>query len=199
MVAGYSAKTFAQTFSTSGFQMPLEVTPTNVGALLVAESGASRVALFDLASRSVATAFEVGATPVAAWASGGPNYFVSVEGGRAVRHLVEGGTNVTLDTHTLDPEGIPGQAILTPDGTELWVAVEDRAVVAIFNASTHAKLGEFAAGTKPHGIAFEPSGTRAFITDESGGRVLVADVAARNVTGEITVDGKPNGIAWVAP
>ncbi|MEO8182410.1 MAG: hypothetical protein ABI895_26535 [Deltaproteobacteria bacterium] len=197
-VAAYNAATFAEVFSTPGFQMPLEVTPTSVGVLLVAESGASRIAAFDIASRSVTSTFDVGSTPVAAWASGGPNYFVSVEGGRAVRHLVEGDTNVTLDSHSLDPGGIPGQAVLTPNGTELWVAVEDRALVAIFDASTHAKLSEFAAGTKPHGVAFEPSGARAFVTDESGGRVLVVDVAGRQVTSEIAVGGKPNGIAWIA-
>jgi len=198
MVVGRNASTFAETFSVSGFNMPLEVTPTNVGSLLVAESGASRVALLDLASRTVSTRFDVGAVPVAAWASGGSNYFVSVEEGMQLRHLVEGDTNVTLDAHTIDPGGMPGQAILTPNGAELWVAVEDRAVLAVFNATTHEKLAEFAAGTKPHGIAFEPSGARAFVTDEEGARVLVIDVAGRSVSAEIAVGAKPNGIAWLA-
>lgn len=198
MVVGYSASTFAETFSATGFQMPLEVTPTGVGALLVAESGAARVASFDLASRSVTTTFDVGSTPVAAWASGGLNYFVSVEEGMQVRHLVEGATTVTMDAHSLDPGGMPGQAVMTPEGHELWVAVEDRGVIVIFNPDTHEKLGEFAAGTKPHGIVFEPLGSRAFVTDESGGRVLVIDVPGRSVTSEIAVSGKPNGIAWVA-
>ena len=78
------------------------------------------------------------------------------------------------------------------------MAVEDRSVVAYYNPDTHAKLGEFAAGTKPHGVIIEPSGTRAFVTDEEGGRVLVIDVATHAVTSEISVGGKPNGIVWLA-
>jgi len=198
MIVGHDATTFAETFTADGFEMPLEVTPTGVGSLLVAESGASRVALFDLASRTTTTRFDVGAVPVAAWASGGSNYFVSVEEGMQVRHLVEGGTNVTMDAHTIDPNGMPGQAVLTPNGSELWVAVEDRGVLAVFNATTHEKITEIAAGTKPHGIAFDPSGTRAFVTDEDGGKLLVVDVAAHSVSSEITLGGKPNGITWLA-
>lgn len=198
MIVGHDATTFAETFTADGFDMPLEVTPTDVGSLLVAESGASRVTLFDLASRTISTRFEVGAVPVAAWASGGSNYFVSVEEGMQVRHLVESGTNVTMDAHLIDPGGMPGQAVMTPNGSELWVAVEDRGVLAVFEAATHEKLTEFAAGTKPHGIAFEPSGARAFVTDEDGGKLLVIDVAAHSITSEVALGGKPNGIAWLA-
>lgn len=197
MVVGHNASTFEETFSVSGFDMPLEVTPTNVGSLLVAESGAGQVALLDLASQTVSMRFDVGAVPVAAWASGGSNYFVSVEEGEQLRHFVEGDTNITLDSHTIDLTGVPGQAILTPNGAELWVAIEDRGVLAVFDATTHEKLAELAAGTKPHGIAFEPSGARAFVTDEEGARVLVIDVAGRSVSSEITVGAQPNGIAWL--
>ncbi len=198
MIAGYDATTLEDAFTAEGFMMPLEVTPTGAGSLLVAESGASRVALFDLSSRTVTTQFEVGAVPVAAWASGGSHYFVSVEEGMQVRHLLEDGAAITLDDHTIEPEGMPGQAVLDPSGQELWVAVEDRAVVAIFDATTHEKLAEFAAGTKPHGIVFEPGGERAFLTDEEGGKVLVVDVASRAVSSEIALGGKPNGIAWLS-
>lgn len=197
MVVGYDATTFSQTFEASGFEMPLEVTPASTNSLLVAESGAGRVTLFDLTSKSKTAMFDVGLTPVAAWASGDRNYFVSVEGGKLLKHLVEGAA-VTLDTHAIDPNGIPGQAVMTPNAQELWVAVEDRGVVAYFNPDTHAKLGEFVAGTKPHGIIFEPSGARAFVTDEGGGRVLVVNVATHAVTSEIALGGKPNGIVWLA-
>lgn len=198
MLVGFDASTFAKSFEAPGFEMPLEVTPTANGSLLIAESGAARVALFDLATKATTTRFDVGTTPVAAWASGGNNYYVSVEGGKQVKHIVEGAA-VTLDAHTINPNGIPGQAVLTPNAQELWVAVEDRKVIAYFHPDTHAKLGEFTAGTKPHGIIFDPSGARAFVTDEDGGRVLVVDVATHAVTSEISTGGKPNGIAWLAP
>jgi DNA-binding beta-propeller fold protein YncE len=197
MIAGYDATTFTETFTAMGFMMPLEVTPTGTGTLLVAESGASRVSVFDLGSRTISNQFEVGAVPVAAWASGGSAYFVSVEEGMQVRHLVEGDAGVTLDEHIVDPEGMPGQAVLTPNGDELWVAVEDRGVLALFGATTHEKLAEIAAGMKPHGIVFEPSGERAFVTDEDGGKLLIIDVAARSISSELPLGGKPNGIVWL--
>ncbi len=196
-VVGYDAATFAETFSASGFSMPLEVTPTATRALLIAESGASRVALFALDSQTTTARFEVGPVPVAAWASGPSAYFVSVEEGKQVRHLTEAGAGITMDQRAIDPGGSPGQAVLTPNGKELWIAVEDRGVVAIFDPVTHAKLTEIAAGTEPHGIVFEPSGQRAFVTDEEGGRLLVIDVASRTLASEISVGGKPNGIAWL--
>ena len=198
MIAGHDAKSYEETFSATGFGMPLEVTPTAAGSVLVAESGTSSVAVFDLASGKTTSRFEVGSVPVAAWASGGSNYFVSVEEGMEVRHLVESDSAVTMDTHTIDPGGMPGQAVLTPDGSELWVAVEDRKVIAIFDAKNHDKLAEIDAGDKPHGIAFDPSGKRAFITDEDGGGVLVIDASSRKVTSTIELGGKPNGIVWLS-
>lgn len=196
MIAIHDAATFEETYTASGFEMPLEVTSTSGGALLVAESGAARVAVFDLASRTTTNTFDVGAMPVAAWSSGGPDYFVSVEEGMVVRHLVEGGADVTVDDHTIDPGGMPGQAFLTPDGRELWVAVEDRGVIATFDAQTHQPIDEITAGTKPHGIAFDPDGTRAFVTDEEGGALLVIDTETRAVTSILELGGKPNGIVW---
>ncbi|MBC7173637.1 MAG: hypothetical protein H5U40_14450 [Polyangiaceae bacterium] len=198
MIAAHDAVTFEEVFTATGFEMPLEVTPTSTGSLLVAESGAASVAVFDLASRSTLVRFEVGAVPVAAWASGGGDYYVSVEDDMQVRHLVEGASDITMDDHVIDPTGMPGQAVLTPNGAELWVAVEDRGVVAIFSATTHEALAEIEAGAKPHGIAFEPGGSRAFVTDEEGGSLLIVDVAARSVSSEIALGGKPNGIAWLA-
>lgn len=198
MIVGYDSATFVESFTADGFEMPLEVTPTASGTLLIAESGASRVALFDLATRATLTTFEVGPVPVAAWASGGPNYFVSVEEGMQVKHLVEGDEGVTFDGHTIELEGMPGQAILTPNGNELWVAVEDRGVIATFDAITHESTGEFSAGTKPHGIAFEPDGSRAFVTDEDGGKLLVVTVADRSIASEVALGGKPNGVVWLS-
>ncbi len=197
MIALHDANTFAETFTATGFEMPLEVTPTRTGALLVAESGAGRIALFDLETRQVTGRFDVGAVPVAAWASGTASYFVSVEEAMWVRHLVESNAEVALDSHTIDPGGMPGQAIVTPEGHELWVAVEDRGVIAIFNPETHEKLDEISVGAKPHGIAFDRLGSRAFVTDEDGGKLFAIDVAERTVVGELSLGGKPNGIAWL--
>jgi YVTN family beta-propeller protein len=198
VIAFYDATTFAELQTASGFEMPLEVTPVGSTDLLVAESGSGTVAVYDVVTGTVTRRFDVGAAPVAAWASGGDNYFVSVEGAKQIRHLVSAGSGLELDAHVIDPSGIPGQAMLTPSGSELWVAVEDTGLIAILNATTHDKLGEIEVGGKPHGIAFDADGTRAFVTDEDAARVLVVDVSRRSVSSEIPVGAKPNGIAWLA-
>lgn len=198
MLAGYDATTFDEVFTATGFEMPLEVTPVASGSLLVAESGAGRVARFDLDSRSVTTRFDVGAGPVAAWASGS-EYFVSAEQAQEVRHISASGGSVNLDAHVITPGGIPGQAVLDPSRTELWIAVEDAGEVAIFDAVTHAPLGRIATGRKPHGVAFASDGARAFVTDETDGNVVVVDVATRTVSSTISVGGAPNGIVWLEP
>jgi YVTN family beta-propeller protein len=198
-IAGYDARSFAQVFAAGDFGAPLEVTPTDSGLLLVAESGTGQVAVFDPASQMITERIDVGPLPVAAWRSGGAHYYVSVEEGQELRHLVEQGTTVSADSHALDVQGAPGQAMLLPSGAELWVAVENRGVIAVFDGADHALITELPAGIKPHGIAFDPDGTRAFVTDEAASRILVIDVASRAVTAEIPTAPKPNGIAWLVP
>lgn len=198
MVVGYDSVTFTESFSAPGFNMPLEVTPTGSTSLLVAESGSGQVAVLDLATLSVTSRFDVGEVPVAAWASGGSNYFVAAEEGMLLRHITEVAATLSMDEHVIDLGGMPGQAMLTPDGKELWVAIEDMAKLAILDATTHEHLADVAAGTKPHGIVFEPTGERAFVTDEDGGKVLVVDVSTRTVSSEISTGGKPNGIVWLS-
>ncbi len=197
MIAGFDASSFAETFTAEGFDMPLEVTPTHTGALLVAESGAATVAVFDVETQNVVERFEVGDVPVAAWATGTGNYFVAAEEGMQLRHLAESDSMIVMDDHVIDLQGMPGQASVTPDGAELWVALEDAGKLAILDYDSHEVLEEVSAGTKPHGIVFSPDGDRAFVTDEEGGNVLVIDVAERLVVEEIPVGGKPNGIVWL--
>jgi YVTN family beta-propeller protein len=164
----------------------------------VAESSTGHIARIDPARRAVVDRTYVGDTPVAAWASGGHSYFVSVEGSRRVWHFEEGAGVVSTDSHQIDPKGVPGQVIIRPGTQEVWIAVEDRGVVAIFDSVSHATIAEFSAGAKPHGIVFTPDGSRAFVTDEGAGRVLVIDGATRTISRELPVGDKPNGIAWFA-
>lgn len=194
-VQAYDVASFQPTWSAAVGRLPLEVTPAKEGkTLVVANSGDASLALVDLPSHSVRATLPVGEVPVAAWLSQDGSLHVSNEEGKSVSMLSSDLSRVSI---TVDVMGAPGQAFVTPDGGELWIAVEDRAVLAIYDACTHSKLSEFSAGTKPHGIAFEPSGKRAFITDEEGSRVLVVDVASRAITGEIPVGSKPNGILWL--
>lgn len=155
------------------------------------------MAVVSLADNSVTARFDVGATPVAAWPAANGNFFVSSEAAKQIWRLTETGNAIQADSRVLDPGGVPGQVVMSPDGKEIWAAVEDRGVLVIFDAATHSKIAEMPAGVKPHGLAFAPSGTRLFVTDEGGGQVLVVDTASRSVSKVISTGGAPNGIVWI--
>ena len=197
MVSLRDATTLVETSSVNGLGAPLEVTPAGTASLLVAESASGKIAVVSLADNSVTARFDVGATPVAAWPAANGNYFVSAEAAKQIWRLTETNGMLQADSRVLDPGGVPGQVVLSPNGKEIWAAVEDRGMVVIFDAATHAKIAELSAGVKPHGLAFEPSGARLFVTDESGGHVLVIDAASRSVSATIATGGAPNGIIWI--
>jgi YVTN family beta-propeller protein len=197
MVSVFDAATLEERFSVTGFEMPLEVTPAGGQLVLVAESGAARIAELDLTMRTVVNRFDVGAVPVAAWATDDANFFVSSEESTAMRHLTEGTGGLALDEHVIDAGGIPGQAVRVPNKSELWVAIEDKGLVAILDASTHARMHEVAVGVKPHAIAFDPTGSKAFVTDEESGKLFVIDATTHAVASEIELGGKPNAVVWI--
>jgi YVTN family beta-propeller protein len=194
MLAIYDPTSFNQTSMAAGFGSPLEATPTSNASVLIAESSSNKVAWVALSTGSVTQRFDVAATPVAAWAASGGNFFVSSEVGMRVTHLVETGSSMMVSGAPIDVGGMPGQVRLSPNGKEIWVALEDKGRVAVFDLGTHAKIAEIVVGTKPHGLAFESAGVRLFVTDEMAGKVFVIDVASRTVTAEIVTGGKPNGI-----
>jgi YVTN family beta-propeller protein len=194
MIQAYDADTFEGTWWTMCGSSPLEVTPSD-DAVIVANAGDASVSVIDVATQKVRATVAVEETPVGAWRSGDGSLRVTTEGGG------------TVDRITLDPAavassiavgGVPGQAFVTPDGAELWVSVEDRGVIARYDAATDAALGEIAAGIKPHAFVFD--GGRALVTDEGGDAVLAVDLATAMVTDEVDVPGAPNGLVlWTPP
>ncbi len=193
MLMAYDATSFKELWSLRVGEMPLEVslTPDRKTAL-VALSTSSELAVVDLATKKVTT-LPVGMVPIGAWLSGDDAY-VTNEGDKTV-------TSISLKRlavqSTFDAGGTPGQAFASPDGKELWIALEDEGKVRIADPQTGRKLAELAAGVKPHGIVFEPSGKRVFVSDEGDGKVLVFDRAKRSLLGKVEVGGQPNGLLWV--
>ena len=195
MVHVYDGNTFLQIWSAAVGSAPLEATPTHEGNLVVvANAEDATVTIVDIASRAALRTVPVGQTPVAAWLSADGSFHVSNEDGGTLSMLNVGLSGVSA---TIDVMGVPGQAYETPDGSELWVAVENRGVVGIYDATTHELHHEISVGLKPHGIAFNGSGTRAYVTNETGGEVHVINVATRLVLNDITVGGKPNGVVFL--
>ena len=193
MLTAYDAGSFKELWSLDVGEMPLEVSPTPDGkTALVALSGSAQLAVVDLVTKKSSN-LPVGMVPIAAWLSGGSAY-VTNEGDKSV-------SIVSLKTlaveSTFAAGGTPGQAFVSPDGEELWIALEDAGKLRIADPKSGKKVAEFSAGVKPHGIAFEPSGKRVFVTDEGDGKVLVFDRVKRQLLGRIEVGGEPNGILWV--
>ncbi len=193
MLMAYEAGSFKELWSLEVGEMPLEVSPTPDGkTALVALSGSAQLAVVDLSTKTSSN-LPVGMLPVAAWLSGGSAY-VTNEGDKTV-------SIISLETLTLESTfaagGTPGQAFVSPDGNELWIALEDEGKVRIADPKSGKMLAEVSAGVRPHGIAFEPSGKRVFVTDEGDGKVLVFDRAKRSLLGTVEVGGEPNGILWV--
>ncbi len=194
MLAAYDASSFKELWSLDVGEMPLEVSPTPDGkTALVALSGSAQVAVVDLSTQRSSN-LPVGMVPIAAWLGGGSAY-VTNEGDKSVS--VVSLKSLTVES-TFPAGGTPGQAFTSPDGNELWIALEDVGKLRIADPKSGKMLAEISAGVKPHGIAFEPSGKRVFVTDEGDGKVLVFDRAKRELLSTIDVGGEPNGILWVA-
>lgn len=195
MLQALEASSFDETWSVSGLSTPLEVTATSdPDVLLVASSGSGNVAVVHVDERAVAAEIPVGETPIAVWRTGG-GYYTSLEGARRVVPLTIDPPEPTEPS--LDSDGIPGQVISVRQDSEVWVAVEDRGVVAVFDASTGTVSAEISVGGKPHALASDASGDRVLVGDEAASRVIVVAVESRAIEREIAVGEKPNGILVV--
>ncbi|HSR34906.1 MAG TPA: cytochrome D1 domain-containing protein [Anaerolineae bacterium] len=99
-----------------------------------------------------------------------------------------------LDLGSLDPPGVglPFDATLTPDGSELWVvnaASNDLSVINLSGApplAAHIEVGD-----NPRGIVMAPDGGTAYVNNTLGGTVSVLDTATYTVTEVITVTEIP--------
>jgi YVTN family beta-propeller protein len=98
-----------------------------------------------------------------------------------------------LDLGTLDPPGVglPFDAVVTPDESELWVvnaASNDLSVIDLQNRrlAAHIEVGD-----NPRGIVLSPDGAKAYVDNTLAGTVSVVDTAAYRVTDVITVTDIP--------
>jgi YVTN family beta-propeller protein len=98
-----------------------------------------------------------------------------------------------IDLGTLDPPGVglPFDAAVTPDGTELWVvnaASNDISVLDLIGSQLAAHIE---VDDNPRGIVLSPDGTTAYVNNTLAGTVSVIDTAAYTVTSTITVTDIP--------
>jgi YVTN family beta-propeller protein len=91
------------------------------------------------------------------------------------------------DLGTLDPPGVglPFDAAVTPDGSELWVVNAASNDVTIVNLISRELAGHIEVADNPRGIVLSPDGHFAYVNNTLAGTVSVIDTGAYSVTNSI--------------
>ena len=98
-----------------------------------------------------------------------------------------------LDLGTLDPPGVglPFDAVVTPDGEELWVLNAASNDITVVDLASRQHVAHIEVGDNPRGIVLSPDGATAYVNNTLAGTVSVVDTAAYAVTSAITVTDIP--------
>jgi YVTN family beta-propeller protein len=98
-----------------------------------------------------------------------------------------------IDLGTLDPPGVglPFDAVVTPDGGELWVVNAASNDLSVIDLSANRLAAHIEVGHNPRGIVLSPDGATAYVNNTLGGTVSVVDTAAYTVVDTIAVTTIP--------
>ncbi len=98
-----------------------------------------------------------------------------------------------FDLGTLDPPGVglPFDAVVTPDGDEMWVLNAASNDVTVVDLTARQRVAHIEVGHNPRGIVLSPDGATAYVNNTLAGTVSVIDTAAHAVTSVITVTDIP--------
>jgi len=98
-----------------------------------------------------------------------------------------------IDLGTLDPPGVglPFDAVVTPDGKEIWVLNAASNDISVIDLSSYQLIAHIEAGDNPRGIVLSPDGTTAYVNNTLAGTVSVIDVPTHTVTAIIPVTEIP--------
>jgi YVTN family beta-propeller protein len=103
------------------------------------------------------------------------------------------GEHISLP-ETDQPVGLPWDAALARDGTELWVvnaASNNLSVIDITNPTLPLRQAHIEVGANPRGVAISPDGLHAYVNNTLDGTVTVIDSQAYTVTAVIPVTDIP--------
>jgi YVTN family beta-propeller protein len=94
---------------------------------------------------------------------------------------------------TIDPPGVglPFDAAVTPDGSEIWVVNAASNDVTVVDLQTRGRVAHLEVGDNPRGIVLSPDGGSAYVNNTLAGTVSVIDAAAYTVSDVITVTEIP--------
>src|SRR5260221_1634747 len=89
----------------------------------------------------------------------------------------------------------PAGLALSPDGTRLFVALDDRNEIAETDTTTYKVLRRANVSGKPYGLAFDSNGKTLFVTCKDQDRVVALDAETLKETGAIPVGMGPTAVA----
>jgi YVTN family beta-propeller protein len=92
----------------------------------------------------------------------------------------------------------PGGLAVSPDGSRLYVALDDVDEVAEVDTATRLVVRKAKVPGGPTGLALDASGRRLYVTCRSGDRVAALDTATLKEVETAPVGTAPVGIAWIA-
>jgi YVTN family beta-propeller protein len=156
--------------------------------------------ILDSNSGSVITRLLLGGRPRnVAFSSDGARAFVPLETKSAVA-VLDAHAHAILTPIAIDgTAALPMDAVVSPDGRELYVSTGRGNSVAIVDLKTNQQVGSIAVGTRPWGIALSPDGAILYTANGASDDVSVIDVRGRKETARIKVGAGPWGIAVIAP
>ena len=98
-----------------------------------------------------------------------------------------------LDLGTLDPPGVglPFDAVVSPDGSELWVVNAASNDVTVIDLTTRQRKAHIEVGDNPRGIVLSLDGANAYVNNTLSGTVSVIETAVYTVTDTITTTQIP--------
>jgi YVTN family beta-propeller protein len=114
------------------------------------------------------------------------------------------GTVSVIDTTTNTVVGTvfavglsPGELVVHPNGTRIYVANYWSGTVSVIDTATDTLVGmPIAVGTNPRSVAVSPDGTRVYVVNENSGTISVINTATNTATGvPIVMGNDPIGIA----
>ena len=97
---------------------------------------------------------------------------------------------ITLDTADR-PVNIPFAAVVTPDGSMLYVANAGSNDVSVIDLDTGIATANVKVGANPRGIALTPDGSQLFVNNVLDGTLTVIDAATNGVTATVHITDIP--------
>jgi YVTN family beta-propeller protein len=90
----------------------------------------------------------------------------------------------------------PAGLAASPDGTKLYIALDDRDEVAVAETATHKVVRRVKVSGQPTGLVLDPKGERLFVTCKGDDRLAVLDTATLREVESVEVGLLPAGLAY---